>query len=72
MTEYLPAIVVFLLKLYLLFAWLQSRRRQDGRERRLCFWGFLLGQLYLLWEVALVNRKGKPLPRAVKPNGAGR
>lgn len=62
MESFAPAIAVFLLEIYLLIVWWKSRRRKDGREEILCFWGFLLGQLYILWEVVLVNRTGKPLP----------
>ncbi|MBX3053407.1 MAG: hypothetical protein KF753_18165 [Caldilineaceae bacterium] len=62
MFDFLPAILVFLFEIYLVFAWLNSHRKNDGREKRLCFWGFLLGQLYLLWEVILIGRTGKPLP----------
>ena len=57
-----PAIIVFLIQSYLLWSWLQSRRRRDGRDWKICFGGFLLGELYLLWEVFLVKQTGKPLP----------
>lgn len=62
MNQFAPALLVFALEIYLLFAWWKSRRRKDGREKILCFWGFLLGQLYILWEVALVSRTGQPMP----------
>lgn len=62
MNQFAPALLVFALEIYLLFAWWKSRRRKDGREKMLCFWGFLLGQLYILWEVALVSRTGRPMP----------
>ena len=57
----LPAIVVFLIQSFLLWSWLKSRREKDGRDWKICLWGFLLGQIYLLWEVALVKQTGKPL-----------
>ncbi len=65
MPEQLPLVLtllVFVIQSYLLWSWFQSRRRKDGRERKICFWGFLLGELYLLWEVFLVKQTGKPLP----------
>ncbi len=62
MIYYIPPTIVFLIQLYLLLSWWRSRKKKDGKEKWLCFWGFLLGQLYLLWEVALVKQTGKPLP----------
>ncbi|WP_223786545.1 hypothetical protein [Marinicella meishanensis] len=62
MLEFIPAAVIFLLEVVLLVLWFRSRRCQDGQERWLCFWGFLVGQVYLLWEVWQVKQTGKPLP----------
>lgn len=62
MNDLIPAVIVFLIEIYLLLYWLKSRRMKDGRERWICLWGFLLGQIYLLWEVVLVNQMGKPMP----------
>lgn len=62
MGYFLPAILVFLLQCYLLFAWFRASRQNESRAKKICFWGFLLGQLYLLWEVILVQQTGQPLP----------
>ncbi|MEM8639570.1 MAG: hypothetical protein AAGG51_12255 [Cyanobacteria bacterium P01_G01_bin.54] len=62
MNNFIPALSVFLLQLYLLLSWFRSRQKKDGNDQRLCFWGFLLGQLYLLWEVIWIKQTGKPLP----------
>lgn len=66
MIEFIPAAVVFLVEVVLLVLWLRSRKRQDGKERWLCFYGFLLGQAYLLWEVWQVSQTGKPLPGSIE------
>lgn len=68
MLDFLPALLVFLLELFLFFAWFKSRRKKDGKERWLCFWGFLVGELYLLWQVKLVGATGKPLPGSPEQN----
>lgn len=62
MNYFALALIVFLLQSYLLFSWFRSIQKKDGKDKILCFWGFLLGQLYLLWEVMLVKQTGKPLP----------
>ena len=62
MTIFVPAVLVFLLQIYLFLSWFKALRRKDGRSKILCFWGFLLGQAYLLWEVIVVKQTGKPLP----------
>ncbi|MCP5100299.1 MAG: hypothetical protein GY943_32510 [Chloroflexi bacterium] len=62
MFDFMPATLVFLIQIYLLISWLKSRQKKDGKEKRICFWGFLFGQIYLLLEVLLVNQTGKPLP----------
>ncbi len=66
MIELIPAAVIFLIEVVLLVLWFRSRRRKDGKERWLCFCGFLLGQVYLLWEVWQVSHTGKPLPGSVE------
>lgn len=66
MIELIPAACIFLIEGVLLVLWFRSRRRQDGKERWLCFWGFLLGQVYLLWEVWQVSQTGQPLPGSVE------
>jgi uncharacterized membrane protein YqaE (UPF0057 family) len=62
MAYFVPAIAVFLVQVCLLLAWFRSLRKKDGQDKTLCLLGFLLGQLYWLWEVALVKQTGKPLP----------
>ena len=62
MNYFIPAIIVFLMQCYLLLSWWKSRQKMDGKEKMFCFLGFLLGQIYLLWEVVLVKQTGKPLP----------
>ncbi|MCA9930427.1 MAG: hypothetical protein KC419_18215 [Anaerolineales bacterium] len=62
MIYFIPTLIVFLIQLYLLLSWLRHRPKTDGKAKKICFWGFLLGQLYLLWEVSLVKQTGKPLP----------
>jgi len=36
----------------------------DGKEKIFVLLGFLLGQIYLIWEVLLVKQTGKPLPNS--------
>jgi hypothetical protein len=62
MTYFVPAIAVFLVQVYLFWAWLKALRSKNGKDKILCLQGFLLGQLYLIWEVALVKHTGQPLP----------
>ncbi len=61
MSNFIPAVIIFLIQIYLLFFWLKSRRKKDGKEKKICFVGFLLGQIYILWEVVMVNQTGTPL-----------
>lgn len=68
MIYFLPMMIVLFVQLYLLWSWWQSRKKRDGKERMICFWGFLVGQLYLLWEVFLVKQTGKPLPGSPEQN----
>lgn len=60
----IPTIIVFLIQFYLLIAWWQSRKKMDGKEKMICFLGFLIGQIYLIWEVVLIKQTGKPLPNS--------
>lgn len=66
MIEFIPATLIFLIEVVILLLWFKSRRDKDGKERKLCFYGFLLGQAYLLWEVWNVSQTGKPLPGSVE------
>lgn len=65
MNELIPALIIFAIEVVLLLLWNQSRKTKDGKEVKLCFFGFLLGQIYLLWEVWMVSQTGKPLPGSV-------
>jgi len=62
LNELTPALIVFLIEVIILILWIKSRRDKDGKEKWLCFYGFLLGQLYILWEVWNISQTGKPLP----------
>ena len=55
-----------MIEIVILVLWLKSRRNKDGNETKLCFFGFLLGQIYLLWEVWNISQTGKPLPGSVE------
>lgn len=66
MNDFIVPAIVFLIEVVLLVLWLKSRQRKDGKERWLCFFGFLLGQAYLWWEVWSVSQTGKPLPGSVE------
>ena len=68
MIYFIPTIIVILVQAYLLLSWWKSRQKKDGKERMICFWGFLLGQLYLIWEVLLVQQTGTPLPDSPEKN----
>lgn len=57
-----PTIIVFLIQVFLLLSWWNARQKKSGQEKRICFAGFLLGQLYLLWELFLVKQTGTPAP----------
>ena len=66
MITLLPAIIVFLIEVYLFVLWLKSRQKKDGKERRICLYGFLAGQAYLLWETIWIEYTGKPSPGSVE------
>ncbi|MGB3493605.1 MAG: hypothetical protein WBA57_12810 [Elainellaceae cyanobacterium] len=66
MNYFVPALIVFLIQFYLLLSWFRSFRKKDGKEKILCFFGFLLGQIYLLWEIVVVKQTGKPLPGSIE------
>jgi hypothetical protein len=68
MIYFIPTIIVLLIQIYLLLSWWKSRKKMDGKERLICFLGFLLGQIYLIWEVILVKQTGKPLPGSPQQN----
>jgi hypothetical protein len=61
MIELIPALLIFVIEVILLLQWNKSRKSKDGKEVKICFYGFLLGQLYLLCEVWYVSQTGKPL-----------
>ena len=62
MIYFVPTIFVLLIQAYLLISWWQARKNKAKNEGKLIFWGFLVGQIYLLWEVFLVQQTGQPLP----------
>ena len=62
MIYFAPTIFVLLIQAYLLISWWQARKNKAKNEGKLIFWGFLVGQIYLLWEVFLVQQTGQPLP----------
>ncbi len=66
MIEFIPAAFIFIFEIFLLVLWVKSRRNKDGKERRICLYGFLLGQMYILWEVNVVGRSGQPTPGSVE------
>jgi FtsH-binding integral membrane protein len=68
MVYFIPAFIVFLVELYLFVSWLKQPQKTEKKAMMLCFWGFLLGQIYLLWEVMLVKNTGKPLPGSTEQN----
>jgi hypothetical protein len=62
MIYFIPTTIIFLIQVYLLLSWWKSRKKGDGNEKMICLLGFLLGQIYLMWEVMLVGQTGKPVP----------
>ena len=66
MTDIIPAFIIFLIEVVILILWFKSRRDNNGKEKLLCFYGFLLGQAYFLWEVWNISQTGKPLPGSVE------
>ena len=61
MINFIPTAIICLIQIYLLLSWWKSRKKGDGNEKMICLLGFLLGQIYLIWEVFLVKQTGKPL-----------
>ncbi|MEM8857582.1 MAG: hypothetical protein AAGD96_04635 [Chloroflexota bacterium] len=55
MIEFIPSIIFFLIQLYLLFRWIQSRRSADGKDGWVCLWGFLVGQVFYFYFVYIVS-----------------
>lgn len=66
MNELIVPTLIFWVKVVLLVFWFKSRQRKDGKERLLCFIGFLLGQASLWWEVWQVKQTGQLLPGSVE------
>lgn len=62
MIYFVPTIIVLLIQAYLLVSWWKARKNNAENEGKLIFWGFLVGQLYLIWELLLVKQSGTPLP----------
>ncbi|MCB8976917.1 MAG: hypothetical protein H6657_05765 [Ardenticatenaceae bacterium] len=62
MVYFVPTIIVFLIEAYLLVSWWKARKNSEKNAGKLIFWGFLVGQIYLLWELLLVQQTGTPLP----------
>lgn len=60
MIDFIPAILVFIIEVFLFIRWIRSRRLKDGRDARLCLYGFLLGQAYIIFETTRVSRTGPP------------
>lgn len=53
----------FFIQLVILTAWWTARKKKLAKKERLyCLAGFLVGQIYLLWETLLVKQTGTPLP----------
>ena len=61
MIYFFPTVIILLIQIYLLLSWWKSRKKMDGKDKMICFLGFLVGQIYLIWEVMLVGQTGKPL-----------
>ena len=64
MIYFVPTIIVLLIQAYLLISWWKARKDNKKNEGKLIFWGFLVGQIYLLWELLLVKQSGTPLPNS--------
>ncbi len=62
MIYFVPTIIVLCIQVYLLLSWWKARKNGEENEGKLIFWGFLVGQIYLLWEVLLVKQTGTPVP----------
>lgn len=62
MIYFAPTIIVLFIQAYLLIAWWKARKNSGQNEGKLIFWGFLVGQIYLLWELLLVKQTGVPVP----------
>ncbi len=60
MIEFIPATLIFFIELYLLILWFKSRRNKDGKDAKICLYGFLIGQIYIFYETAVVSRTGQP------------
>lgn len=61
MIYFVPTTIVLLIQAYLLISWWKARKNNEENEGKLIFWGFLVGQIYLIWELLLVKQSGTPL-----------
>ncbi|MAU01559.1 MAG: hypothetical protein CL608_30850 [Anaerolineaceae bacterium] len=66
MIYFVPTIIVLFIQTYLLISWWKARKYKVKNEGELIFWGFLVGQIYLLWEVFLVQQTGQPPPDSLE------
>jgi hypothetical protein len=62
MIYFVPTIIVLFIQAYLLVSWWKARKSSERSEGKLIFWGFLVGQIYLIWELLVVQQTGTPLP----------
>ena len=62
MIYFVPTVIVLIIQTFLLVSWWKARKNKAKNEGKLIFWGFLVGQIYLLWELLLVQQTGTPLP----------
>lgn len=66
MIYFVPSIIVLFIQIYLLISWWKARKNKAKNEGKLIFWGFLVGQIYLLWEVFLVQQTGQSPPDSLE------
>lgn len=64
MIYFVPTVIVLLIQAYLLISWWKARKNKEKNEGKFIFWGFLVGQIYLIWELLLVKQSGTPLPNS--------
>ncbi|MEZ4594509.1 MAG: hypothetical protein R3D55_25695 [Chloroflexota bacterium] len=62
MIYFVPTIIVLFIQTYLLISWWQARKSKAKNEGKLIFWGFLVGQIYLLWELLVAKQIAAYLP----------
>ena len=68
MIYFIPTVIFVIIELYLLVSWLRYPKKAEKKAMMLCFWGFLLGQIYIQWELFLVGQIGQPLPGSTEQN----